>query len=180
MGIAFSVSNLMSPFYIESIGGKFQIVFFYRMAFVCSCFNVKWIALFVYKEYVKRTLSCGSGNSEGLLLSHHFIYLFIYFPDKTPSPPLHQGHCSCCFLPGKSFTLSLFMTSFSLDVKAFLKCHLFLEAFVDFSYEKNPQFPAQSPSQMKKWRSYKLCTVSLYRVCYDYTRLYLSCLLAYS
>lgn len=53
-------------------------------------------------------------------------------------------------LPGKSFTLSLFMTSFSLDVKAFFKCHFFLEAFADFSYEKNPQFPAQSPSQLKK------------------------------
>lgn len=72
------------------------------------------------------------------------------------------------------------MTGFFLDVKAFLKCYLFLEAFADFSHEENPQFPAQSLSQMKKWWSYNLSTASSYSVCYDCPRLYLSCLLVYS
>lgn len=48
------------------------------------------------------------------------------------------------------------MTGFSLHVTAFLKCHLFLEVFIDFPY--NVQFPAQSLPQMEKWWSYDLST----------------------
>lgn len=89
------------------------------------------------------------GNSGGLLLPHHFVTLFTYFPHERVSPT--SGSQELLFsLPRKSFTLALFMTGFSLDVKAFLKCYLFLKAFADFSHEENPQFPAQSLSQMKK------------------------------
>ena len=162
MRLALPVSNQISPLYIESMGGNFQIVYD-RMSF-CCCPNMKWTALFVYKEYVKKTLLCGLGNSEGLLLSHHFCYFIYLFSSWDTFSPTSGSQELLFSLPRKSFTLALFMTGFSLDVKAFLKCCLFLEAFADFSHEENSQFPAQSLSQMKKWRLYNPCTASLYRV----------------
>lgn len=61
------------------------------MTFVCCCFNVKWIALFVYREYLKRTLLCRSGNSEGLLLSHHFTIFFFFWNWQNKFSPMPSG-----------------------------------------------------------------------------------------
>lgn len=98
MCMALSASNLTSPLYIEIIGGKLEMIH-KVMPFMCFCFQVKSTSLFVYKEYLKRTLMWVR-EFWILLLSHRyvtsFILLFIYFPDKTSSL-LGQGHLNCSF-----------------------------------------------------------------------------------
>lgn len=138
------------------------------MTFVCYCFHINGIALFVYRKHPERTLLCGSGISE-VYFFLIILLLYSFFPDKFfPMPKPSQLQFS---LPRKSFILSLFMAGFSFSVKAFLKCHLHLEILADFPHKENPQSVASSLSQMEKWRPCSLATVYLCHAYYDWLTL---------
>lgn len=69
-----------------------------------------------------------------VLLIILLLYLLIFLMKESL---LHQGHRNCYFLYLESPSPGPFLTGFSLDVRAFLKCYLFLKAFADFSHEES-------------------------------------------
>ena len=113
------------------------------MIFVRCYFKAKLITLFVYKEYLKRTFLCRSGNSEGLqlFLSFHYFYLFFIWQNKF-------------------FTRTMAITAFS-PLKSLSACPFSWLAFLQMPpiprglcwlpYTGDLQFPARSFSQMEKW-----------------------------